>query len=1038
MKESGGDLFIVDNSISGWTGLKYLEQWTKISTKFDIATGYFEIGALLELDGNWQNLKKIRILMGDETSGRTKKLLLQHLKEKAEKNIDDNLEVIKNNNPFLNGVSSVLEALKKGQVECRVYNKTKFHAKTFITHSELEVVGSKALVGSSNFTKPGLLQNVELNVQIQSSSEVAQLQTWYEKHWNEAEDISQDIIQIINRHLKLWKPFDVYSYSLRELFRNHEDTANVWEKTKSIIFPLLDNYQKEAYWSLVKIAERFGGSFLCDGVGLGKTYVGLMLIERMIHEKKHVVLFAPKGAKEGVWYPLLRKLLPDLFGADFSNLAVFSHTDINREGDYTERFKRITGIADVVIIDEAHHFRNQGRKGNKDTGEKRSRYYKLMDILHKENPNKMLYMLTATPINNKLSDLRHMIDLFTNENEAHFSKTLGIHNYRAHFNKLERELRSNHGNIFDSISENTKKITDFLVGDEIFENLIVQRSRAYAIQSQKNQHGEAAVFPERRKPKVADYSIFKTYGALLGLIERAFNRSSPLFSLVVYNPLEYYLGDINEIDALYRGRVTNVVTLIRTQFLKRFESSVYAFETSCDRLLKKLLAFLKIHCETDHEKNLLNRWLAQNETILNYSTARQSELWENEEEEDPELFPEELLERWEKLERDKYDVSAIIDMTLLDLNELIKFLKETRKFKPERDDKLNKLIRMLNYNEFKDKKVIIFTEFADTARYLEENLKKAGIDNLSRIDGGTNKERYDILQRFSPYYNGSSSSDLIKMGLKEIKVLIATDVLSEGLNLQDSSRLINYDIHWNPVRLMQRIGRIDRRLNLKIEEQIIIDNPDLKLDRGKITYWNFLPPQELNRLLSLYNTVTRKTLLISETMGIEGRKLLTPEDEYDTLREFNVGYEGEKSLLEDLQLELQDIFKNIPNLKEQLNNLPKSIFSGRALPKKGIKGVFFCYRLPIWNNAIGDFSLKGGPCQWYLYEAESGNIYKEISEIITSIKCLFDEPRVCQNKQSNLLDIREKIKKHIKNTYLKKIEAPLGVNPKLLAWMEIN
>ena len=269
MKESGGDLFIVDNSISGWTGLKYLEQWTKISTKFDIATGYFEIGALLELDGNWQNLKKIRILMGDETSGRTKKLLLQHLKEKAEKNIDDNLEVIKNNNPFLNGVSSVLEALKKGQVECRVYNKTKFHAKTFITHSELEVVGSKALVGSSNFTKPGLLQNVELNVQIQSSSEVAQLQTWYEKHWNEAEDISQDIIQIINRHLKLWKPFDVYSYSLRELFRNHEDTANVWEKTKSIIFPLLDNYQKEAYWSLVKIAERFGGSFLCDGVGLG-------------------------------------------------------------------------------------------------------------------------------------------------------------------------------------------------------------------------------------------------------------------------------------------------------------------------------------------------------------------------------------------------------------------------------------------------------------------------------------------------------------------------------------------------------------------------------------------------------------------------------------------------------------------------------------------------------------------------------------------------------------------------------------------------
>ena len=121
--------------------------------------------------------------------------------------------------------------------------------------------------------------------------------------------------------------------------------------------------------------------------------------------------------------PITQKTATRSFGADFSNLAVFSYTDINREGDYTERFKRITGIADVVIIDEAHHFRNQGRKGDKDTGEKRSRYYKLMDILHKENPNKMLYMLTATPINNKLSDLRHMIDLFTNENEAHFSKS---------------------------------------------------------------------------------------------------------------------------------------------------------------------------------------------------------------------------------------------------------------------------------------------------------------------------------------------------------------------------------------------------------------------------------------------------------------------------------------------------------------------------------------------------------------------------------------------------------------------------------------
>ena len=1038
MKKSGGDLFIVDNTISGWTGLRYLEEWTELSTSFDIATGYFEVGALLALDGHWQKLNKIRVLMGDETTRKTKKLILEALKLNAEKTIEANLEDVKDDNPFLNGVDAIIEGIKSDQIECRVYNKSKFHAKAYITHPKLEVVGSKALVGSSNFTKPGLLQNVELNVQVQSPGEVAQLQDWYEEHWEQSVDISDDILGIISRHAQVWTPFDIYSHSLRELFRDREESANVWEENDSIMFPILDQYQKEAYWSLIKIANRFGGAFLCDGVGLGKTFVGLMLIERMVREKKHVVLFAPKGAKEGVWDPKLKELLPELFGSDFSNLAVFSHTDLNREGEYPERFKRIAEIADVIIVDEAHHFRNQGSQGDSETGVKRSRYYKFMDLIHKGNLNKKLFMLTATPINNRLVDLRHMIELFTGGDDAHFSRTIGIHNLRAHVNKLERDLKNSLGEAANNIGENPKIITDVLSMDKIFESLIVQRSRAYAIESQRKEYGEAAAFPQRDKPQVAGYSIFKTYGALLNLIEKAFSRSSPLFSLVVYNPLEFYLGDPADIDAMKSGRLTNVVTLIRTQFLKRFESSVYAFETSCDRLLRKLLAFLKKHCETDYEKDLLTNWLAQNESLLNYTTQKQLDLWDEEEEDDPELFPEELLAWWDKLERHEYDIPSIIKMTFLDLDELVKFLKETRKFKPTKDDKLNKLKRMLRSKEFIGKKVIIFTEFADTARYLEKYLKEDGVDGIARIDGGTHGKRYDAVRRFAPYYNSSSSSGLVEEGLKEIRVLIATDVLSEGLNLQDSTRLINYDIHWNPVRLMQRIGRVDRRMDPKVESELIKDHPNLKTDRGKVTFWNFLPPNELNILLSLYSTVTRKTLLISETMGIEGRKLLTPEDEYEALREFNAGYEGERSLLESLQLNLQELLKNIPNLRERLDTFPSSIFSGRAMPKKGSKGVFFCYRLPAWDVDLEDFKIENGPCQWYLYEMENGNIFEEISEIIHSVKCSIKEPRRCTNKQDTLIEIREKIRKHIKNSYLKKIEAPVGIKPKLLAWMEIN
>ena len=136
-------------------------------------------------------------------------------------------------------------------------------------------------------------------------------------------------------------------------------------------------------------------------------------------------------------------------------------------------------------------------------------------------------------------------------------------------------------------------------------------------------------------------------------------------------------------------------------------------------------------------------------------------------------------------------------------------------------------------------------------------------------------------------------------------MLISTDVLSEGLNLQDASRMINYDIHWNPVRLMQRIGRVDRRMNPEVEERLVADHPELKESRGKVAFWNFLPPEELNAILTLYTRVTQKTLLISKTLGIEGKKLLTPEDDYEALKEFNHAYEGTKTAVEDMHLEYQ-------------------------------------------------------------------------------------------------------------------------------------
>jgi hypothetical protein len=274
--------------------------------------------------------------------------------------------------------------------------------------------------------------------------------------------------------------------------------------------------------------------------------------------------------------------------------------------------------------------------------------------------------------------------------------------------------------------------------------------------------------------------------------------------------------------------------------------------------------------------------------------------------------------------------------------------------------------------------------------------------------------------------------------MAETRVLISTDVLSEGLNLQDASRMINYDIHRNPIRLMQRIGRVDRRLNPVIEQQLIQDHPEVAASRGKVSFWNFLPPDELNAILTLYSIVTQKTLMISKTLGIEGKKLLRPEDDYAALKEFNHAYEGTKTAIEEMHLEYQALLEENPELAGLLNGLPGAIFSGRKRPAKGARGVFFCYGLPALDKETGEFTEEAGTTRWYLNDLDRDTILEEPGEIIASIRSKPETPRKCITEEKTLKEIRAKLLKHIKNSYLRRVDAPVGVKPKLKCWMELN
>jgi len=459
-------------------------------------------------------------------------------------------------------------------------------------------------------------------------------------------------------------------------------------------------------------------------------------------------------------------------------------------------------------------------------------------------------------------------------------------------------------------------------------------------------------------------------------------------------------------------------------------------------LLKKLLAFLEVHSETDPEKKRLDRWKAQNSEILSYAVQRHMGFWgeDGDESEDDDIVPQELLDAVERLDRNEYRVEEMMSETFLDLDQIVQFLDEARKFDPKHDDKLQKLIRLLKTKELDGQKVLIFTEFADTARYLKGQLDKAGIDGVSQVDSATKRNRADVIQCFSPYYNGASSPALAEKGRTEIRVLISTDVLSEGLNLQDASRMINYDIHWNPVRLMQRIGRVDRRMNPEVEKRLVADHPEVAASRGKVSFWNFLPPDELNAILTLYAKVTQKTLLISKTLGIEGKKLLTPEDDFDAIREFNHAYEGTKTAVEDMHLEYQALLQTDPALEARLKGLPGATFSGRKRVAKCVRGVFFCYALPALDKQKDppEFTEDAGTTRWYLYDLDRDAILEEPGEIVASIRSKPETPRKCTTEEKTLIELRGKIEKHIKNSYLKRVDAPVGVKPALRCWMELN
>ena len=1024
-------LYIVDNSSNDQSIRRYLAEWCSVSKQMDIATGYLEIGGLLTLDSDWQKLDKIRIILGNEFTKRTHEVLEETIKailSPFKEDMDNEQE----KNEFLIGVPAIIDAMKSRQIECRVYDKSKFHAKAYITYfrdeyrehfiQAMNIPAGYALVGSSNFTKAGLTQNIELNVQVKD--DVTQLQKWFDEHWEQGLDITEAVLQVIENHCKEFSPYDVYLRSMYEYFKSREETVSEWENHDSIIYRGLSQYQRDGYNSLVEIANRYSGAFLCDGVGLGKTYVGMMLIERFVKkERKNVVLIVPASARISVWETAIKKYIPEILEG-FYPFKIINHTDLLLDRN-KNLMNQIAEQAEVVVMDEAHHFRNRSSY----------RYRKLFEMMA-SGSTKQMFMLTATPINNSFLDLQHLIELFTHRQDDFFaSAPLGIHSLTGHFKKMESKLLAMTGT---GVADSFDVSDDIFRGDQLVNQLVVQRSRAYVKKSLTKAEGQKVLFSIRQAPSVANYSIRKSYGKLIDDFIDSFYRKDkngkplPILSLAVYSPYEdaYYIGDKSKIDEMVSGRQAQVVNLIRQLLLKRFESSIAAFEETCIRIYTRLRKFI-VDYQASGNSRAIERLLNKQSRIIDYveqfiTDTIQSSIDDYEDE-----LPDYVWDTEDNLNEADFDIRSMLDDTILDMEILAEFIEDMMGIDPENDDKIRELKRILTEDpRVKGKKVIIFTEYRATAKYIYRELEKDGYTDLYEIDGQTKGNRHELVQRFAPYYNDTNSHDV----KNEIHTLISTDVLAEGLNLQDASCLINYELHWNPVRLMQRIGRVDRRRDADTEVQILKDHPDLTADRENAYYWNFLPPVELEQLLSLYRTVSQKTLRISKTFGIEGKKLLTPEDDYEALKDFNSHYEGETSSDEEIALAYQQLIVENPNYDLIVHNMPKKIHSGKLATTK--KGIFFCYELPV-KRADGTWSNGDGLYRWYLLDETTGAVSEQVYEIWKAIQCEKLEARYLNINEVQFCDARKTIESYIKKSYMRAVQAPLDVKQRLVTWMRI-
>lgn len=880
----------------GATLLERFKKTLKHVQFFDVLVGYFRTSGFYNLYEALAGVEKIRILVGLNIDQKAYEIIETYRDRneiyfESHKNTRGNfsralvneMDNSEDNHEVEIGVKKFIEFLSSGKMEIKAYPSANIHAKVYISRfTEEQIDYGRVITGSSNFSESGLIDNYEFNVELKNSADVDFALNKFELLWRDAVDISQEYVETINHHTWLNDSISPYEIYLKFLYEYLKEDLNIDEDIETYLPPgfMELKYQKQAVVSARKILEAHNGVFLADVVGLGKTYISALLAQQLPGK---ILIVCPPILKD-YWYDTF-------FDFGIRSFKVVSLGKLDEVID-SGHFKY-----DYVFIDEAHRFRNEITRG--------------YEQLHQICFGKKVILVSATPLNNKIDDIFSQLKLFQTPKR---STIPGIPDLEHFFQTLKSGINKYPKGDPEHVEAVKKASRE--IREKILKYVMVRRTRS-SIQKYfaEDIEQQGLFFPEMEDPQRLIYEFDRTTDAI-------FNQTIELIkglSYSRYTPLLYLKEPLPEFE---KQSQLNLGGFMKSVLVKRLESSFHAFRRTLDRFVQSYDNFITMY---------------QGGAVYISREIDVFSLLEN----DDELR---LLELVDKGKVEKYDASLFRDEFIYSLVKDYEMLQTMQELwnQVTGDPKLEELMLQLGKNKLlKRRKLIIFTESRETGEYLLEHLdqKYPGKTFFYCSAGGWKHTG-------TPAISVNLSKDLIRANFdagyenpaNEVQILITTDVLAEGVNLHRSNIIINYDLPWNPTRVLQRVGRINR----------------VGTAHQRILIFNFFPTAQTDKELGLEENIKTKIQAFHDALGEDARYLTDEEvitthdilgaELYRRLNDKNLLQgedEEERTELEQLQL-LRQLRDQDPVLFERIKKLPRKARSGRALPEnKGDQLITF-------------------------------------------------------------------------------------------------